>query len=242
MGWTELAADRTAWGRDGRSGLPSTEPTALPERESLALMAAAGIRVTPLHAVTDTAAAVAAARTLGGEIALKLDAIGLAHKSDSGAVRLGLSGDEGVAAASDELLALGRQLSTDGVTIRGLLVEPMAPPGLELIVGLVRDPGFGPLVMVGIGGVLAEVLDDVVLRLAPVTVEEAGTMLGELRGARLLDGVRGRPPVDRAAVAETIVAVARLGVERPDIVAIDLNPVISGPGGTLAVDAMVVTT
>jgi acyl-CoA synthetase (NDP forming) len=242
LGWTELAADRTAWGRDGRSGLPSTEPTALPERESLALMAAAGIRVTPLHAVTDTAAAVAAARTLGGEIALKLDAIGLAHKSDSGAVRLGLSGDEGVAAASDELLALGRQLSTDGVTIRGLLVEPMAPPGLELIVGLVRDPGFGPLVMVGIGGVLAEVLDDVVLRLAPVTVEEAGTMLGELRGARLLDGVRGRPPVDRAAVAETIVAVARLGVERPDIVAIDLNPVISGPGGTLAVDAMVVTT
>jgi acetate---CoA ligase (ADP-forming) len=242
MGWTELAADRTAWGRDGRSGPPSTEPTALPERESLALMAAAGIRVTPLRAVTDTAAAVAAARELGGEIALKLDAMGLAHKSDSGAVRLGLCGDEPVAAAADELLALGRQRSAEGVTIRGLLVEPMAPPGLELIVGLVRDPGFGPLVMVGLGGVLAEVLDDVVLRLAPVTVEEAGAMLDDLRGARLLDGVRGRPPADRVAVAEIIVAVARLAAERPDIVAIDLNPVISGPGGTLAVDALVVTT
>jgi len=242
MGWTTLAADRTAWGPDVRWALPSTAPTALPERESLALMAGAGIRVTHLRAVADTGAAVAAARELGGEIALKLDAIGLAHKSDSGAVRLLLSGDRQVAAAADELLALGRRLSADGVTIRGLLVEPMAPPGLELIVGLARDPGFGPLVMVGLGGVLAEVLDDVVLRLAPVTAEEAGAMLGELRGARLLDGVRGRPPADRAALAEIIVAVARLGAERPDIVAIDLNPVISGPEGTLAVDALVVTT
>jgi len=242
VGWADLAADRTAWGRDAGSSPPSTKPTALPERESLALVAAAGIRVTPLRAVPDAGTAVAAARELGGEIALKLDAVGLAHKSDNGAVRLGLSGDEGVAAAADELLALGRQLSADGVTIRGLLVEPMAPPGLELIVGLVRDPGFGPLVMVGLGGVLAEVLDDVAIRLAPVTVEEAGAMLGELRGARLLDGVRGRPAADRSAVAEIIVAVARLGIEQPDIVAIDLNPVISGPDATRAVDALVVTT
>jgi acyl-CoA synthetase (NDP forming) len=95
--------------------------------------------------------------------------------------------------------------------------------------------------MVGLGGVLAEVLDDVVLRLAPVTADEARAMLDELRGARLLDGIRGRPAADRAAIAEIIVAVARLGIERPDIVAIDLNPVISGPAGTLAVDALVVT-
>jgi hypothetical protein len=95
--------------------------------------------------------------------------------------------------------------------------------------------------MVGIGGVLAEVLDDVILRLAPVTIVEARAMLDELRGARLLDGVRGGAAADRSAIAEIIVAVARLGIERPDIVAIDLNPVISGPAGTLAVDALVVT-
>ena len=113
---------------------------------------------------------------------------------------------------------------------------------LELIVGLIRDPGFGPLVVVGLGGVLAEVLDDVVLRLAPLTPEEAEAMLDDLRGSRLFDGVRGRPAADRAAIASIIVAVARLGIERPDIVAIDLNPVISGPAGTIAVDALVVTS
>jgi hypothetical protein len=219
----------------------ATGTEALPERESLALVAAAGVPVTALRAAPYARAAVAAARELGGEVALKLDVIGLTHKSDSGAVRLGLSGDDRVAAAADDLLALGRQLAASGLTVRGLLVEPMAPPGLELIVGLTRDPGFGALVMVGLGGVLAEVLDDVVLRLAPVTIDEALAMLDELRGARLLDGVRGRPAADRSALAGIIVAIGRLGVERPDIVAIDLNPVISGPAGTLAVDALVVT-
>jgi hypothetical protein len=182
------------------------------------------------------------ARELGGSVALKLDAVGLAHKSDTGAVRLDLLGDDAVGRAADELLAIGQTLATSGVVVRGLVVEPMAPPGVELIVGLTRDPGFGPLVMVGLGGVLAEVLDDVALRLAPVTIEEAAAMLDELRGARLIDGVRGRPRGDRAAIAQIVVALAHLGVERPDILAVDLNPVVSGPGGTLAVDALVVTT
>jgi hypothetical protein len=194
-----------------------------------------------LRAAADAGAAVVAARELGGSVALKVDAVGLAHKSDAGAVRLGLRGDAEVAGAADDLLALGRQLSAEGVIVRGLLVEPMAGPGLELIVGLTRDPGFGPLVMVGLGGVLAEVLDDVVVRLAPLTLEEAAAMLDHLRGARLLDGVRGRPPANRAAIAKIIVGVASLGVDRPEIAAIDLNPIVSGPAGTLAVDALVVT-
>jgi acetate---CoA ligase (ADP-forming) len=243
--WTELAADRTSWGLDTDAGLDAVSPRparALPERESLALVAKAGIPVTALRVAADAGAAVAAARELGGSVALKLDAIGLAHKSDAGAVRLGLRGDLEVAAAAEDLLALGRQLSADGVIVRGLLVEPMAGPGMELIVGLTRDPGFGPLVMVGIGGVLAEVLDDIVVRLAPLTLVEAAAMLDDLRGARLLDGVRGRPAADRAAIAEIIVGVASLGVDRPEIVAIDLNPIVSGPAGTLAVDALVVTT
>ena len=216
--------------------------TVLPERESLALVAAAGVAVTELRWAQDAAAAVAAARELNGPVALKLDAVGLAHKTDSGAVRLGLNGDDEVGAAADELLLLGHRLTTTGVTVRGLLVEPMAAPGLELIVGLIRDRGFGPLVMVGLGGVLAEVLDDVVLGLAPITLEEASAMLDDLRGARLLDGVRGLPAADRAAIAEIICAVARLGIERPEIVAVDLNPVVSGPAGTIALDALVVTS
>jgi acetyltransferase len=241
--WTQLAADRTTWGGEPQAAIAVTPAaTVLSERESLGLLSAAGIPVTPLREATDVDAAVAVAREFGRPVALKLDALGLAHKTDVGAIRLGLSSDLEVAAAADELLALGETLAATGVTVRGLLVEPMASPGLELIVGLIRDPGFGPLVVVGLGGVLAEVLDDVVLRLAPVTPEEAAEMLDDLRGARLLAGVRGRPAADRAAIAATIVAVARLGIERPDIVAIDLNPVISGPGGTIAVDALIVTS
>jgi succinyl-CoA synthetase beta subunit len=213
----------------------------LPERESLALLAEAGIPVTAVREAGDALTAVAAARELGWPVVLKLDALGLAHKSDIGAVRLGLSGDADVAVAAGELLALGHTLTTPGVTVRGLLVEPMASPGLELIVGLTRDRDFGPFVVVGLGGVLTEILDDVVLRLAPATYEEAMAMLDDLRGARLLDGFRGRPAAARAEIADLVVAVARLGIERPDIVAIDLNPVISGPGGTIAVDALVVT-
>jgi acyl-CoA synthetase (NDP forming) len=239
--WTKLAADRTRWGGEPPAAITVTPTTTvLSERESLELVSAAGIPVTALREATDANSAVVAAREFGLRVALKLDATGLTHKSDVGAIRLGLSGDTEVAAVADELLALGETLAATGVSVRGLIVEPMASPGLELIVGLNRDPDFGPLVVVGLGGVLAEVLDDVVIRLAPVTSDEATAMLDDLRGARLLDGVRGRPAADRAAIAAIIVAVAQLGVDRPDIAAIDLNPVISGLAETIAVDALVV--
>jgi acyl-CoA synthetase (NDP forming) len=239
--WTKLAADRTRWGGEPPAAITVTPTTTvLSERESLELVSAAGIPVTALREATDANSAVVAAREFGLRVALKLDATGLTHKSDVGAIRLGLSGDTEVAAVADELLALGGTLAATGVSVRGLIVEPMASPGLELIVGLNRDPDFGPLVVVGLGGVLAEVLDDVVIRLAPVTSDEATAMLDDLRGARLLDGVRGRPAADRAAIAAIIVAVAQLGVDRPDIAAIDLNPVISGLAETIAVDALVV--
>ena len=116
----------------------------------------------------------------------------------------------------------------------------MADPGVELIVGIRRDASFGPAVVVGLGGVLTEVLDDVAIRLAPVDRETALGMLAELRGARILDGVRGSSPVDRGAVADLIVALARLGDRRSDIVEVDLNPVIASAKGAVAVDALVV--
>ncbi len=141
----------------------------------------------------------------------------------------------GLAAA--ELLELGRRA---GLDVRGVVVEPLAAAGLELIVGMTRDPLFGPAVLVGLGGVYTEILDDAAIRLAPVGHETALEMLGSLRGAALLAGARGRSPIDRAAIAELIVAVGRLAWDRPDIVAIDLNPVIATAAGALAVDALVV--
>jgi acetate---CoA ligase (ADP-forming) len=237
--WPALARDRTAFGLDD-DALIGAPPTARPlgERDSLELLRDAGVAVTPAIAVRDPDAAVEAARPLGGDaVVLKIDAPGLAHKSDLGLVRLGLRGDEAVRAAAMGLLAEARRLDVDA---RGLLVEPMAEDGVELIVGTHRDASFGPLVMVGLGGVLAEVLDDVAIRLAPVTLTVAREMLDELRGARLLSGVRGRTGVDREALAELIVGVAAFAVDRSDVLEIDLNPVIATADGAVAVDALVV--
>jgi enoyl-CoA hydratase/carnithine racemase len=127
----------------------------------------------------------------------------------------------------------------DGAIHRGLLVSRQIA-GIELILGGRRDPTFGPIVVAGLGGVLAEVLDDVAIRLAPVDPATAAGMLDGLRGAAILDGARGRPGIDRAAVAAAIVALGDLLAGDPDVLEIDCNPVISGPDATAAVDALVV--
>jgi acyl-CoA synthetase (NDP forming) len=237
--WTALAADRTAYGFDttATSALPPS-PRPLGERESLELLRHAGLAVTPAVAVRDPDGAVEAARPLAGHaVVLKIDAPDLAHKTEYGLLRLGLQGDDAVRSAAEGLLADARRQAIDA---RGLLVEPMAEDGVELIVGARRDPSFGPLVMVGLGGVLAEVVDDVAIRLAPVTHDIAHEMLAGLRGSAILGGTRGGTAVDREAVAELIVGVATFALERPDVLEIDLNPVIATADGAIAVDALVV--
>lgn len=250
-GWPELAADRTAYGHDGPASATGQTNSiqaggmvlhALPERESLAFLRDVGLPVTEAIAVDDADGAIKAAAALArssgqAAIVLKLDAVGVAHKSDLGLVRVDITGAKAMRAAAAELFAAaGRH----GIAARGLLVEPMAGPGAELIVGFRRDPLFGPAVMVGLGGILAEILDDVAIRLAPVDLTTALGMLDELRGHRLLEGVRGRPAVDREAVAELVVGLARVAFERPEVIEVDLNPVIANPAGAVAVDALVV--
>lgn len=239
-GWAELALDRTSFGWDGTDPLPKVPagpPVALSERESLEVLRTAGVAVTPAHAASDPDAAAAAAAAFGhGPVAVKLDAAGLAHKTEADAVALAVPVDA-VRDVAARLIDAGRAA---GLEVRGVLVEPMADPGIELIVGMRRDALFGPVVLVGLGGILADVLDDVAIRLAPVRPGDALGMLDELRGKAVLDGPRGRPAVDRAAVARLIVGVADLALARPDIAEIDLNPVIVGPTGALAVDALLV--
>ena len=237
-GWGALARDRTSYGADPRATPPPPRtPVALSERESLSLVGAAGIAVTEAIVAPDAATAVAVARRIGVPVALKLDAVGVTHKTDLGGVALDLHGDDAVYGAALNLFETARRR---GLVVRGLLVEAMAPPGVELILGLRRDPQFGPAVLVGFGGVMTEVLDDVSIRLAPVDTATARAMLDDLRGAPLLNGVRGRSPVDRATLAAMLVALGRLGLERPDILEVDLNPVIASASGAVAVDALVV--
>jgi acyl-CoA synthetase (NDP forming) len=236
--WPSMAQRPPSYGSDAEQLIEAHGAlTTLPELESLVLLREAGLMVVDAIAVRDPAGAVAAARQIHGPVALKIDATGLAHKSDIGGVALGLEGDAAVESAALQLLEAGRR---SGQTVRGLLVEPMAPAGIELILGLRRDAQFGPIVLAGLGGTLAEVLDDVSVRLAPIDLEDAKQMLDGLRGAGLLDGARGRPGIDRAAVAAMLVALARLGMDRQDLHEVDLNPVIASETGAVAVDALVV--
>ncbi len=252
-GWPALAATHVSWGADdtldplARAEAASHVRRALPERESLERLAAAGLPVTPFRAIAADAAsdpaaagdaAVGAWRELGGgPIVLKLDAVDLAHKTEAGGVRLGLANEAAIRAAVPELTAAAARA---GATLRGLLVEPMAAPGVELIVGGRRDAVFGPAVLVGLGGILAEVLDDVAVLLAPVSAAEVAARLEALRGAAILRGVRGRPGVDLDALAAFAAAIGDVLVADETVVEIDCNPVIAGPAGVIAVDALVV--
>ena len=240
--WPELAADRTPLGHDDAYDGTTVQPPelrteALPERESLALLAAAGLSVIEARAVIDADGAVVAAGSIGYPVVLKLDATRTAHKTEIGGVRLGLDDPDAVRSAAMELLEIGRRPEIGG---RGLLVEAQVAAGLELIAGLKRDPQFGPVVLVGLGGILAEAFDDVALELAPFSPAIADAMLDRLRGARLLGETRGRPAIDRASAARLLAALSQLGWQQPGLLEIDLNPVIASAGRAIGVDALVV--
>jgi acetate---CoA ligase (ADP-forming) len=201
------------------------------------LLLAYGIPIlTPrLAATADDAAAVA--RALRAPVALKIVSADISHKSDVGGVALGLDSPDDVGRAASAMLLRVRAERPDA-TINGFLVQPMAPAGKELLLGAVRDPQFGPLVMVGFGGIYVEVLRDTATRLAPLSLADAGRMLDELRMAPILRGVRGEGPVDRAALVETIARFGRLAADCADLLAeMELNPLIATPTGVVAVDA-----
>jgi acyl-CoA synthetase (NDP forming) len=177
--------------------------------------------------VADFAEARAAAAELGYPVAVK--ALGLLHKSDAGGVALGIEDEQ----ALEEALARMTTLSGEGYS-----VERMAPvdDGIELIAGSIQDARFGPVVLVGLGGVYAELLDDTAVALAPVDVAQARELIRTLRGAPILTGARGRPPMNVAAAAEAVAALSRLAASRPDLAEIEINPLLVMPHGALALD------
>jgi acyl-CoA synthetase (NDP forming) len=179
-------------------------------------------------AAGDEEGAVAVAHRLGYPVVLKAADPALVHKSDVGAVRLNLA-DAGAVRAAYRAIA--------AVAGPGVLVQPMVSGTVELIAGVVHDTLFGSLVMLGAGGVHTELFGDRVLRLVPLTDLDAGRMWRSLRAAPLLTGYRGSPPVDVAAVEDLLLRLGRLAEDLPEVAELDLNPVLVGPDGLVAVDA-----
>jgi acetyltransferase len=212
--------------------------TRLAEDEALELLAAYGIPVAVGELATGAEEAVRHADRMGYPVVLKIVAPGIVHKTEVGGVRVNLGDAAEVRRAFDQIL-LGARSARPDAALSGVMVQPMVQNGRELIVGMTRDPVFGPLVMFGLGGVLVEVLRDVSFRIAPFDRDEARRMMGEIRGARLLDAVRGMPPADRGAVEDVLLRVARLVTDCPEIAELDVNPLMAMPSGAVAADARV---
>jgi acetyl-CoA synthetase (ADP-forming) len=207
----------------------------LSEYESKQLLAQAGIPIPEQRLAEDVDAAMAAASALGLPVALKLCGRGIAHKTERGLVRLGLDSEPGVRVAAAELLEARRPDERDAK----LLVSPMCAGRRELICGLVRDPQFGPCVMLGLGGIFAEALRDVVFAVAPLQAHDAEDLMDALAHAQLLGAFRGEPAVDRVKLGAILERLAIIGIERPDVASIDLNPLIISGDTPVVVDALV---
>jgi acetate---CoA ligase (ADP-forming) subunit beta len=212
--------------------------TLLTEVESKDALAEAGIAVTRAELANDARDAVAIANRLGYPVVLKVVSDTVAHKSDVGGVVLNVGDAAAVEAAYVSLVANVRAAVADGVT--GVSVQPMARPGTEIIVGVSRDPQFGPALMFGLGGVMVEVLGDVSFRIVPLSLRDAREMLHEIRGFRVLEGYRGHPPADLRALENLLLQVSRFIEENPSIQELDLNPVFAYAEGAVAVDARIV--
>ncbi len=218
---------------------PLTQRGTLTETDSKTYLAALGLKI-PAGRLAKTAAD---ARQIAGEIgyplALKIQSRDLAHKSDAGGVLLGIADQAGLDAAWEKLQALAKSRS---LALDGILVERMSAKGVETIIGARRDPQWGPVIVVGLGGIWAEALGDV--RLMPVGLSEAEIVdeIGKLRGAKLLGGLRGSLPCDVAALAKVVSLIGSVVAARPEIAEIDINPltVFAVGEGVLALDALIV--
>jgi succinyl-CoA synthetase beta subunit len=206
----------------------------LSEFESKQVLSAYGIPVTKEKTATTLEEAVSAANSLGYPVVLKASGENLQHKTELDLIRLDLKNESQVIQAYTELI----EKST--VPITEILIQQMLKGNRELMAGLKRDSQFGPCVVFGLGGVLTEILEDVSIRVAPITTFDAMDMMTNIRGKKILDPFRGKPAVDREALAEFLIALGRIGLENDVVSEIDINPIKLIEGRPVAVDALVV--
>ena len=209
--------------------------TTLSEVRSSRLLAEYGVPVLPQRTASGAADAAVAAAELGFPVVVKLCGDAIAHKTERGLVRLNVGDEASVQRAAEELLALARP--DDGPV--ELLIAPMVKGARELIAGVHSDEQFGLCVMLGFGGILAEAIADVSFRLVPLDPLDAEEMIDDLRTQKLLGPFRGEPAVDRTALVATLLGLSRLAAAEPQVVAVDVNPLIVVDGRPVAVDALV---
>jgi len=215
--------------------------TLLTEIESKQVLQEAGIPVVIAALALDSKAAAKAAQKMGFPAVLKIISPDIVHKSDVGGVLLGLESNEEVERAFDEIMAAVKAAQPDART-QGVAVQKMAPPGTEVIIGMSKDPQFGPVMMFGLGGVFVEVLKDVTFRIVPLEPRDAREMVREIKGFAVLEGVRGQPAADLGALENLILRISEFIEAHPEVEELDLNPVLAYPDGALAVDARIVVS
>src|SRR3990172_5526353 len=213
--------------------------TVLTEIESKQVLAEAGIPVATakLEKRADEAAKIAG--KAGFPAVLKIVSPQITHKSDIGGVKVGLASEDEVKKAFDEIVAAAKKAEPKA-RIDGVAVQKMAPAGTEGIVGMSKDPQFGPVLMFGLGGIFVEVLKDVAFRIVPLEARDARQMVREIKGFAVLEGVRGQPPADLAALEGLILQLSEFVEAHPEIEELDLNPVFAYADGVIAVDARIV--
>ena len=186
------------------------------------------ISVPGFSLATSANQAVKDAKRLGFPLVMKVVSPQILHKTDVGGVKVGVNDTADVKKTFDDMY--GRLSKKKGVNVKGILLEKMVPKGVELIVGIQNDPQFGPVIMVGLGGVLTEIFKDVAFRMLPITTSDAKSMLNELKGSKILKGFRGSKPIDLNILAKALVQIGKIGVDNADYInSIDFNPIVVYP-------------
>ena len=211
----------------------------LDEIQCKTILKSAGVKVTVPVLATSKKEAVAAAGKLGYPVVMKIVSPQITHKSDIGGVKLRLQSRAQVGTAYDEIMAAAGKKAPKAL-VEGVSVQKMAEPGMELVIGMTRDPQFGPMLMFGLGGTTVEVLKDVAFRITPLTREDAGSMIRQIKGFPLLQGYRGQPPVDIEYLEELLLKLSAFIEENPEIKEMDINPLIAYKRGAVAVDARII--
>lgn len=213
--------------------------TVLTEIEAKTILAAAGIPCTETHLASNRNEAVRLSERIGYPVVLKISSVDITHKSDAGGVKVNLGDRGAVEKAYDDIMAAARAKFPDA-DIEGISVQGMARPGIEIIMGMIKDASFGPVIMFGLGGVLVEVLQDVSFRIVPLELSDAEEMTGEIQGRKLLAGYRGQDPADVPCLHEMLVKLSDFVHATPGIEEIDMNPVFAYKDGAAVVDARII--